>query len=131
VRSGTGFGLTATGGGHVVIDPSGLLLKPETALAEIAKHQGLPPPNTDGDSVEGDEEQRQPPAPILPRRFYASVEIDPNRAGRDVGRIAEEILQHLTSCATPTYGSRWTSRPTCPMASPTMCSASSPKTARP
>jgi hypothetical protein len=23
--------------------------------------------------------------------------IDPNRAGRDVGRIAEEVLQHLTT----------------------------------
>lgn len=33
----------------------------------------------------------------LPRRFYAMVDIDPDRAGRDVGRIAEEVLQHLTT----------------------------------
>ena len=38
-----------------------------------------------------------PRVPVLPRRFYASVTIDPNRAGRDVGRIAEEVLQHLTT----------------------------------
>jgi hypothetical protein len=25
------------------------------------------------------------------------VRIDPNRAGRDVGRIAEEVLQHLAT----------------------------------
>jgi hypothetical protein len=33
----------------------------------------------------------------LARRFYASVTLDPNRAGRDVGRIGEEVLQHLTT----------------------------------
>jgi hypothetical protein len=38
-----------------------------------------------------------PVTPTLPRRFYASVAVDPDRAGRDVGRIAEEVLQHLTT----------------------------------
>ena len=31
-----------------------------------------------------------------PKRFFATVELDPDRAGRDAGRIAEEVLQHLT-----------------------------------
>ena len=35
-----------------------------------------------------------PPAP--PRRFFGTVRLDPDRAGRDMGTVAEEVLQHLT-----------------------------------
>jgi hypothetical protein len=35
----------------------------------------------------------------MPHRFFGSTDIDPLRAGRDVGRIAEEVLQHLTTTA--------------------------------
>ena len=31
----------------------------------------------------------------LPRRFYGTVHLDPNRVGRDAGRIAEEVIAHL------------------------------------
>ena len=31
------------------------------------------------------------------RRFHGSVSLDPERLGRDAGRIAEEIVQHLTT----------------------------------
>ena len=31
------------------------------------------------------------------RRFFGSVELNPQRAGRDAGKIAEEVLAHLTS----------------------------------
>ncbi len=35
-------------------------------------------------------------APVKrPIRFHGSVELDPNRVGRDAGRIAEEVVQHL------------------------------------
>ena len=30
-------------------------------------------------------------------RFHGTVELDADRAGRDMGKIAEEILQHLTT----------------------------------
>jgi hypothetical protein len=30
------------------------------------------------------------------RRFHGSVSVDPLRLGRDAGRIAEEVVQHLT-----------------------------------
>ena len=30
-----------------------------------------------------------------PRRFYGTVHLDPNRVGRDAGRIAEEVIAHL------------------------------------
>jgi uncharacterized protein len=91
-------GLVATGAGHVAIDPSGLLVKPEIALAQIEEDRGRkpPPPDDDADGESEDTDVRSK-VPALPRRFYASVMIDPNRAGRDVGRIAEEVLQHLTT----------------------------------
>ncbi len=31
------------------------------------------------------------------RRFHGSVSLDPGRLGRDAGRIAEEIVQHLAT----------------------------------
>lgn len=36
------------------------------------------------------------PPPVL-RRFHGSVQLDPARVGRDAGRIAEEVVQHLTT----------------------------------
>ena len=36
-----------------------------------------------------------PPASIRPRRFHGSVSLDANRAGRDAGKIAEEVISHL------------------------------------
>jgi hypothetical protein len=29
------------------------------------------------------------------RRFFGSVELDPKRAGRDAGSVAEAVIQHL------------------------------------
>jgi hypothetical protein len=36
-----------------------------------------------------------PTPPPKPKRFYGSVELDAQRVGRDAGKIAEEIVQHL------------------------------------
>ena len=36
-----------------------------------------------------------PPALIM--RFHGSVELDPTRMGSDAGKIADEIVSHLTS----------------------------------
>ncbi len=33
----------------------------------------------------------------LPRRYYASVTLAPDRVGRDAGRIADEVLSHLAT----------------------------------
>ena len=35
--------------------------------------------------------------PPKSKRFYGSVELNPQRVGRDAGKIAEEIVQHLAS----------------------------------
>jgi hypothetical protein len=37
-----------------------------------------------------------PPATKKFRRFYGSVEVDPVRLKRDIGQIADEVMQHLT-----------------------------------
>jgi hypothetical protein len=90
-------GLVATGGGAIAIDSTGLLLKPEVALAQLATAPGAPAPKP----PDGEELPVPTPEPsvtaTLPRRFYGSVSLDPDRAGRDAGRIAEEVLQHLTT----------------------------------
>jgi hypothetical protein len=38
-----------------------------------------------------------PPAPPELLRFHGSVTVDPVRLGRDAGRIAEEVVQHLST----------------------------------
>ena len=40
-----------------------------------------------------------PPPPTKPTLFTATVRLDASRMGRDAGRIAEEVLQHLTLLA--------------------------------
>ena len=87
------LGLSATGGGSVSIDLSGLLVMPEPALIQIESERGVRPPPGKGK----EETPPLPPPPSPHRRFYASVTIDPTRAGRDVGRIAEEVIQHLST----------------------------------
>lgn len=95
----------------VTADSTGLLTKPDVATkqleAERPKDGELPtqlggagtrPPSTGGstgsDETTGTAIPPAPPAP--PKRFHAVVKLDSSRIGRDAGRIAEEIIQHLT-----------------------------------
>ncbi len=32
----------------------------------------------------------------MPKRFHGAVTLDPTRVGRDAGRIAEEVISHLS-----------------------------------
>lgn len=92
-------GLVATGAGHIRPDPAGLVVKPEVALAQLDKERPVDPGTTpptehdDGGGVAPDPQ----PGPHPPRRFFASVSVDPVRTGRDAGRIAEEVIQHLAT----------------------------------
>lgn len=49
-----------------------------------------------GDTGIDKETSTPPQAPVF-RRFHGSVELDPTRMGRDAGRIADEVISHLTS----------------------------------
>jgi hypothetical protein len=81
-------------------EPTGLLVKPDVA----AKQQEAERPST----VSGPSVVTPPPggpapgglpeapAPQLPKRFHGSVKLDATRVGRDAGRIADELISHLT-----------------------------------
>ncbi len=58
------------------------------------------PPRDSGaqGTVQPGEGAASPVTPIY-RRFYGSVKLDPLRVGRDAGRIADEVIQHLTKLA--------------------------------
>lgn len=114
--SGRYLGLVDGGGGSVVLDSRSLLVKPEAARVQVEAEEeearrrereragqdagGEAPPGTTYTPTEGDGAGRvaEPPAGVeLPRRFYASADLDPDRVGRDAGKIADEILSHLST----------------------------------
>lgn len=87
--------------------PSGLLVRPETALKQMEAETPQPAPGgtspgtgSGGTSLGADSRRGGDPAPApaakeLPTRFYGSVTLDASRVGRDAGRIADEVLSHL------------------------------------
>jgi hypothetical protein len=114
--TGRYVGLTTGGGGSVVIDSSSLLVKPEAAWVqeeleeeEVRKREREGAGQDEGTGVEtgvthtptggnGARRVAEPPAGFdLPRRFHASVTLNPDRVGRDAGKIADEILSHLST----------------------------------
>ena len=90
----------------------GLLVRPEVAEKQIkaetekvtevpdseASHgtggEG-PIPGGEGDRP-NDGEEGPSTKPMGPKRFYGNVGLDPTRVGRDAGRIAEEVIAHLS-----------------------------------
>jgi hypothetical protein len=104
------IGLVAESGKHFTVSLNGLLIQPEVAQAQLARERekvlelvGSPtsPTSTTPNPVVSmpkprpSEPPTQPAPPPPPKRFYASVKLDESRIGRDAGRIAEEVVQHL------------------------------------
>ncbi|MBI3979239.1 MAG: ATP-binding protein [Chloroflexi bacterium] len=110
------LGLRAGAGGSVVV--TGLIVHPQAARRQLdqveaetraqAAKTGTPPatcvPATSagyevadgGAAVAPASKGVAPAAPTATyRRFHGSVELDPARAGRDAGRIADEVIAHL------------------------------------
>jgi len=54
------------------------------------------PPEVPPEGQGGDTGRPFPPPTPLPRRFHGSVTLDTTRVGRDAGRIAEEVIAHLS-----------------------------------
>jgi predicted AAA+ superfamily ATPase len=82
-------------------DSAGMLVKPDVARRQMdaevppVSPPGQPPGDPPGKpGGPGTATPATKPAQ-LPRRFHATVEIDPHRAGRDAGKIADEVLAHL------------------------------------
>jgi hypothetical protein len=108
-------GLITSKGGSVVIDSSSVVVRPEVAMqqedadrATRTTTANLPGTYMTPESPSGSGEDRytgcgvkEPvvsvPKAVLPKRFFASVQLNPDRLGRDAGKIAEEILQHFST----------------------------------
>jgi hypothetical protein len=85
--------------------PTGLLVRSEIAKQQLESETKAP--SNDGvqkpDGPRPDPEPPRPgPAKHGPRRFHGTVTLDPTRVGRDAGRIADEIVSHLTGLMSST-----------------------------
>jgi hypothetical protein len=82
-------------------EPTGLLVKPDVAARQQeAERPPTSPGPTDGPGAPPPAPTPGPPgpaAPELPKRFHGSVRLDATRVGRDAGRIADEVVSHLTA----------------------------------
>ena len=88
-------------------DDPGLVVRPEVARKQLEEEDADPPePETEngkggrdgtggGDTTEGGTVGAGPDEKPGPTRFHGSVGIDPVRAGRDAGQVAEEVVAHL------------------------------------
>ena len=79
-------------------DSAGALVKPDVARRQLdaAVPSGSGPgPEPDPGPGPGPEPEPPPPVDPRPTRFHGSVTLDATRAGRDAGRIADEVITHL------------------------------------
>jgi predicted AAA+ superfamily ATPase len=92
------------GGQQVVLvdaDAPELLVKSEIARKQLdAETRPEPTPPADGPTPippgPGPEPVPTPTEIAKPKRFHGTVELDPARVGRDAGRIADEVISHLS-----------------------------------
>ena len=85
---------------------TGVLVKPDIAKKQFEMEMATAPspttpesasvgPPSVGGSIPG--EQNTPTTtPSRPKRFYGTVTLDATRVGRDAGRIADEVIAHLS-----------------------------------
>ena len=99
--------------GSLNLDDSSVLVKPEEALRQEdedrrkreeedrSKNHDRESPVYTGKNDRGHVERKKEtqvlpkPEPPKKRRFYGSVNLNPNRVGKEAGKIAQEVIQHL------------------------------------
>ncbi|MGH9837947.1 MAG: Swt1 family HEPN domain-containing protein [Blastocatellia bacterium] len=96
--------------GSIYLDSAGVLVKPEAAAQQLQTDQAAAQRPIDSTTIPtttevmsgvttGDgsmtHQRTAVPAAARPNRFHGSVELDAARIGRDAGKIAEEVVQHL------------------------------------
>lgn len=102
------IGLKVTGGGSVIIDSHSVIVRTEVALAqlaadkkaaEVAASAGRDVVTTTDTSGDGGGAREADTAEMVKivRRYLASLALDPDRPSRDMGRVAEEVLTHLST----------------------------------
>jgi predicted AAA+ superfamily ATPase len=80
-------------------DAPGLLVKSEVARKQLdSEATQVPAPPVSGPTPipPGPGPTPAPPEAAKPKRFHGSVMLDPERVGRDAGRIADEVISHLS-----------------------------------
>jgi hypothetical protein len=111
--SGRYLGLRIGGGSPSSIDNRTCLVKPDVARRQQAEDEKQYPPVSPGDGSIEDGNQPsdeavispggdttlppEPPQPAKPTAFVASVKLDGARVGRDAGKIADEVVSHLSA----------------------------------
>ncbi len=85
---------------------AGLVVKPDVAKKQVEDETPpLPPPGPtppdgplppDPPGPGPDPPPPRPEKPAAPKRFHGTAELDPVRAGRDAGRIVDEVVSHLS-----------------------------------
>jgi hypothetical protein len=96
-------GLKAGVAARVILDARSVVVKPEVAKRQsdedAKKTTTTTTTTTTGGKEHEDEKEdkKQPPAAVKPKRFHATVKLDPTRMARDAGQIAQEVVQHLTT----------------------------------
>lgn len=89
--SGRFLGLTS--GSHPGnLLPAALVVSPAFALGQLEAEAGLPAA-TEHPVTPGDEA----PGPAQPTRYSGLVRLDSGRPTRDFGRVAQEVIEHLTA----------------------------------
>jgi len=86
---------------------AGLLVRPEIARRQLDA-ETAPPPHPPGETASSEPRPGPEPTPPVfpgsapgpaptarPRRYYGTVSLTPERAGRDASRIADEVISHL------------------------------------
>lgn len=95
-------------GGTVYLDDISMLVKPDVArkqikLEPVAAGSGAAYPPTSATKParagEGAGEAQVIAGIMRPTRFHGTVNLEPARLGRDAGKVAEEVVQHLVGLA--------------------------------
>lgn len=107
------LGLKAAQLTSVMADAGSLVVKPEAAMRQLEAERKATEETGEGGTerpgkkngtgrVTGETETDEgttvvePPKPQQPKRFHGAVSVDALRLGREAGKIAEEVVQHLT-----------------------------------
>jgi predicted AAA+ superfamily ATPase len=101
------LGLRAGQVSSVLLDNRSLIIKPEIVMRQLDTDRAQSQKTQfEGGTVvvevPGGEvtiQAVEPREARKPRRFYGSVKLDAKRLGRDAGKIAEEVVQHLSTLA--------------------------------
>ena len=96
----TYVGLKVTNVGLVSVTGNSVIVKPDIAKAIVEAQEAKKPPVGPTPPKPGDVKPKEPvvpPQPVELKRFYASIDINPERPTKHVGTIVQEVLQHLTT----------------------------------